>query len=66
MEDPLSYFSIHLVLHNWCNKDIYYLVCGMVHKKDPLLLFEKNSQCIGGSGFPLLLLVVLCHMSDAI
>ena len=29
-----------------------YSVCGMVHKKEPLLLIGKSSPC-GGSGFPL-------------
>ena len=29
-----------------------YLVCGMVHIKEPLLLIGKSSPC-GGSGFPL-------------
>ena len=32
---------------------MYHSVCGMVHIKDPLLLIEKSSPCIGGSGFPL-------------
>ena len=32
-----------------------YLVCGMVHINEPLLLIRKNSPCSGGSGFPLLL-----------
>ena len=53
MEDPLSYFTFLPVLHDWCNKGrgIYYSVCGMVHIKEPLLLFRKSI----GSGFPLLL-----------
>ena len=52
--DPLSYFSFQPVLHDWCNKGhgMYYLVCGMVHIKEPLLLIGKSSPC-GGSGFPL-------------
>ena len=29
-----------------------YLVCGMQHIKEPLLLIEKSSLCGGGSGFP--------------
>ena len=51
--DPLSYFSFHPVLHDWCNKGRgkCYLVCGMVHIKEPLLLIGKSSLC-GGSGFP--------------
>ena len=52
--DPLSYFSFQPVLHDWCNKGrgMWYLVCGMVHIKEPLLLIDKSSLC-GGSGFPL-------------
>ena len=51
--DPLSYFSLWPVLHDWCNKGcgMCYPVCGMVHIKEPLLLFGKSSLC-GGSGFP--------------
>ena len=54
MVDPLGYFSFRPVTHDWCNKDhgMYYLVCGMIHIKEPLLLIEKSSLC-GGSGFPL-------------
>ena len=42
-------------LHDWYNKgrDMCYSVCGMVHKKEPLLLIEKSSPRSGGSGFPL-------------
>ena len=38
--DPLSYFSFQPVHHDWCNKgcDMYCLVCGMMHIKEPLLL----------------------------
>ena len=52
--DPLSYFSFQPKLHDWCNKGrgMYYLVCGMMHIKEPLLLIGKSSVC-GGSGFPL-------------
>ena len=51
--DPLSYFSLQPVLHDWCNKGrgMCYLVCGMVHINEPLLLIGKSSLC-GGSGFP--------------
>ena len=51
--DPLSYFSLQPVLHDWCNKDrgMCYPVYGMVHIKEPLLLIGKSSLC-GGSGFP--------------
>ena len=38
--DPLSYFSLQPVLHDWYNKGrgMCYPVCGMVHIKEPLLL----------------------------
>ena len=51
--DPLSYFSLQPVLHDWCNKGrgMCYPVCGMVHIKEPLLLIDKSSLC-GDSGFP--------------
>ena len=47
MIDLLSYFSFQPELHNWYNKSsgIYYLVCGMVHIKEPLLLMRKSSTC---------------------
>ena len=43
--DPLSYFSIQPVLHDWYNKGrgMCYPVCGMVHIKAPLLLIGKSS-----------------------
>ena len=49
--DPLSYFSLKPVLHDWCNKGrgMCYHVCGMVHIKEPLLLIGKSSLC---DGFP--------------
>ena len=42
--NPLSYFLIQPVLHDWCNKGhgMCYPVCGMVHIKEPLLLIDKN------------------------
>ena len=51
--DPLSYFSLQPVLHDWCNKGrvMCYPVCGMMHIKEPLLLIDKSSLC-GGSWFP--------------
>ena len=54
MVDLLSYLSFQPALHDWSNKGcgMCYLVCGMVHIKEPLLLIEKSSLC-GGSGFPL-------------
>ena len=50
--NPLSYFSLMPVLHDWYNKGrgMCYPVCGMVHIKEPLLLIGKSSLC-GGSGF---------------
>ena len=54
MVDPLSYFPIPAILHDWYNKGrgMCYPVYGMVHIKERLLLIEKSSPC-GGSGFPL-------------
>ena len=68
MVDPLSYFLFQPVLHDWCNKShsMCYPLCGIVHIKDPLLLIEKSNPCSGGSGFPLAIIMVLYHMSDAI
>ena len=46
---PLSYFSFQPVLRDWCNKGcgMCYSCCGMVHKKEPLLLIEKSSPYSG-------------------
>ena len=54
MVDPLCYFSIQPVLHDWFNKDrgTCCPVYGMVHIKEHLLLIGKSSP-FGGSGFPL-------------
>ena len=54
MVDPLSYFSLQPVFHDWCNKGrgMCYPVCGMVHIKERLLLIGNSSPC-GGSEFPL-------------
>ena len=51
--EPLCYFSFQPVLHDWCNKGcgMCYLLSGMVHIKEPLLLIGKSSLC-GGSGIP--------------
>ena len=37
MVDPLSYFSLQPIFHDWCIKDrsMCYPVCGVVHIKDP-------------------------------
>ena len=32
---------------------LYYSLRGMLHIKEPLLLFGKSSSCTDGSGFPL-------------
>ena len=50
--NPLSYFSLMPVLHDWYTKGrgMCNPVCGMVHIKEPLLLIGKSSLC-GGSGF---------------
>ena len=39
MVDTLNYFSFQPVHHDWCNKGcgMCYPVCGMLHKKEPLL-----------------------------
>ena len=66
--DPLSYFLLQPVLHEWCNKGsgMCYPVNGMMDiKEGPLLLIGKSSPC-GGSGFPLLLSEWSFTMSDAI
>ena len=36
------------IAHYWCNKGccMYYLVCGMVHIKEPLLLIYHMSDAI--------------------
>ena len=52
--DPLSYFLLQPVLHDWCNKGrgMCYHVCEMMDIKKTLLLIVKSSLC-GSSGFPL-------------
>ena len=57
MVDPMSYFSVQPVPHDWCNKGrgMCYHVCGIMHIKEHLLLIGKSSPC-GSSGFPLSLL----------
>ena len=52
MVDPLSYFSFQTVFYDWCNKGhgMCYLVCGMVHIKEPLLLISGFlSRYLNGS-----------------
>ena len=63
MVDPLNYFSFTqcpttgVTGHGMC-----YPVLGMVHIKEPFLLIGKSSSC-DGSRFPLLLTVVLYHIT---
>ena len=47
-------FLFQPVLHYWfiTGRGMCYAVCGIMHKKEPLLLIGKSSPC-GGSGFPL-------------
>ena len=54
MGGPIELFKFQPVLHDWYNKGhgMCYLVCGMVHIKEPLLLIGKSSPC-GVSRFPL-------------
>ena len=42
--DPLSYFSLQPVIHDWYNKDcdMYYPVCGMMHIKRTLAANRKE------------------------
>ena len=49
----LGYFPFQPVVHNWFIKGrgMYCSVYGKVPIKDPLLLIEKSSLCVG-SGFP--------------
>ena len=60
---PIELFLIQPVLHDSCNKGCgtCYLVCGMVHIKEPLLLIGKSNPC-GGSGFHLSLCGSLLHV----
>ena len=47
MVDPLNYFSLQPVFHDWCNKgrDMCDPVCGMGHIKEPLPLIGKRGPC---------------------
>ena len=51
----VSFFSVSscLLASTGSEKCLSLVVCVMVHTKDPLLLFEKNSPCSDMSGFPL-------------
>ena len=69
MVDPLSYFSFHPVLHDWCDKRLwlYTIMSVMLHIKEPLLLIGKIVvDVVAAAGFLLCRSVVLYHMSDAI
>ena len=49
---PIELFPIPPVFHDWCIKGcICYLLCGMVHIKEPLLLIRKSTPCGGISVF---------------
>ena len=45
MVDQLSYFLFQPVICGWCNKGrgMYYLLCGMMHIKEFLLLIRESS-----------------------
>ena len=53
MMNPLSYFSLHPLLDNGCNKGhgMCYPVCGMMHIKEPLLLIGKSGNEVVAAGF---------------
>ena len=48
MVNPLSYFSLQPVLHDWCNKGhgMCNSVCGLMHIKELLLLIGKSSPLL--------------------
>ena len=49
--DPLSYFSFQPVLTTGVTKAVVCaILCGLVHIKEPLVLFGKSNLC-GGSSF---------------
>ena len=49
----MSYFSFQPVFHDWYNKDrgMCYLLCGMMHIKDTLLLMKRVAQVMAVAGF---------------
>ena len=52
-DGPIELFLVPVtVLHDWCNKGrgMCYLVCGMVHIKELLLLIRKSSH-VAAAGF---------------
>ena len=57
MVDKLSHLLLQPVLHNWCNDDMYYPVCGMVHIKDHLLLIRIKDDIflINSYGSPMIM-----------
>ena len=59
----LNYFSFQLMCHNWRNKHrgIYYLDCGIVNTG--YLANRRGPLISGGSGFPVIIGVVLIHLS---
>ena len=42
-----------MVLHDWCKKNrcMFYAVCGMVHRKEPLLLTKRVDHVVVTAGF---------------
>ena len=53
MVDPLGYISLQPVLHDRCNKGrgMCFLVWGMMHIKEPLLLIGKKITQVAPAGF---------------
>ena len=47
MVDPLIYFLLHPMLHDWCNKGsgMCFHVSGTMHIKEPFLLLRNSSPC---------------------
>ena len=50
--DPLNYFSFQPVPHDWCNKGrgMCYPVCGMMHIKEPLIIWIVAYNSLYTSG----------------
>ena len=66
--DPLRYFWLQPVLHNWCTKGygVNYPVCGVVYIKDPLPLIEISSPWSDSTGFSLILSGLLLYIQHDI
>ena len=61
MKQLITDFMLHSRVHGTC-----YPACGMVHIKYPLLLISKCSTRSGGSGFLLIIWMVLNRVPNAI